>query len=868
MTLLDRFRAQSRDKHPDPAVRLAFVDELPLDDHTTIAAVAREDEDPRVRKAAVAKLMTPSVLAAIARDDRDETVRGQALSMLRDIALEAFEDVSEADSLQAVEAVDDVRLLGQIAKVATRGAVARHAVSRVADVHVLGSIARHACTEAARTHAIELLRERGERGELLAVAMNSDFKDTALAAMEGIVDRGELDLVIARGRNKSAVKRARSIARERDLQNEQEAAEAAALTARLIVEHPAVPEAQAETATPPHGDPLAEALELPADLEVERELRRATEANARSGADAIAREEGARDAARRHARLAELVEMAVASAAGDDLASGRKRFGAITREWQDVSAGLDVDPALAARFTEIESQFLARDREARDADTRARQEARARLTTLLNRVEPMAARPDLVLKVAERALRDVRAPLANLPRLPSRQDAEEVLKRLKAVQGVLAPRVQELREADDWRRFANVAIQEQLCAKMEALKSIEDADAVAREVRELQQQWKASADVPRAQAEALWRRFKAAHDEVWARCEAQFAAQAQERTANLARKIALCEAAEAQAESTAWLQSAEALKKLQAEWKTIGPVSRGQEKATWDRFRAACDRFFTRRHQDLAQRKTAWAENLAKKDALCARAEALAESTDWDQAAAEIKKLQAEWKTIGPVKKTKSDAIWNRFRGACDQFFARHASRHDTARAERVAAREALCAELEAYAATETAPAELGATVRQLRARWQQDVASRGVDPDRGRALERRFAAALLAVLGRWPDAFTGTDLDLEANRKRMDTLVRRAEALATSFAGPAPVDETVSPAVRLAAMLKDALAANTIGGKVSDDSRFRAAAEEARQLQGSWSRLGPVADDVRATLASRFQRAMRNIAERTGQRS
>ena len=93
MTLLDRFRTQSRDKHPDPAVRLAFVDELPLDDRTTITAMAREDEDPRVRRAAVAKLMVPGTLAAIARDDRDEDVRQQATVMLRDIALEAFEEV-------------------------------------------------------------------------------------------------------------------------------------------------------------------------------------------------------------------------------------------------------------------------------------------------------------------------------------------------------------------------------------------------------------------------------------------------------------------------------------------------------------------------------------------------------------------------------------------------------------------------------------------------------------------------------------------------------------------------------------------------------------------------------------------------------
>src|SRR5262249_50711793 len=320
---------------------------------------------------------------------------------------------------------------------------------------------------------------------------------------------------------------------------------------------------------------------------------------------------------------------------------------------------------------------------------------------------------------------------------------------------------------------------------------------------------------PRAQADALWRRFKAAHDEVWARCEAYFAAQARERAENLAKKLALCEKAESLAGSTQWIQTAEEIKTLQAEWKTIGPVSRGKEKAIWDRFRAACDRFFTRRHEDLAARKVVWAQNLAKKDALCVRAEALAESTDWDQAAAEIKKLQAEWRSIGPVKKSKSEAVWARFRGACDRFFARHAARHDTARAERVAAREAICTMLEGLAQGDEAPSDLAATVRSLRGRWQQEIAARGVGPDQARALEKRVDAAFAAVIGHRPSASAGPALHPDANRKRMETLVHKMEDLAASLAGPASaLDQSLSPTNRLAAMLKDALAANTIGGK------------------------------------------------------
>jgi hypothetical protein len=102
MALLDRFRTQPRQKHPDPSVRLAFVLEIPLDEGELLAEIARDDTDARVRRAAVAKLMNPTALAGIARHDADEGVRSDALTMLRDIALESFEGIGEGESLAAI----------------------------------------------------------------------------------------------------------------------------------------------------------------------------------------------------------------------------------------------------------------------------------------------------------------------------------------------------------------------------------------------------------------------------------------------------------------------------------------------------------------------------------------------------------------------------------------------------------------------------------------------------------------------------------------------------------------------------------------------------------------------------------------------
>jgi hypothetical protein len=942
------------------------VQELPLDERDLLLEVAREDADPRVRRAAVAKLMDPPALASVAKADVDEHVRALALSMLRDIALEAFEGLGATDGLAGVAAIDDPKTLSGIAKNASREATARAALERVTDGHALGSIARHAEHEAVRRAAFDRL---DDHAELLAVALNSEFKDPTLAAVERIDDRAELEQIAARARNKSASKRARAIVREMDERRAAEEARAAAeaAAATMAQEDPA----QAARATEEEFNRQAQlALAEAERVEPDRQAREAREHAARPRIDLCERIEkiqgekaldelevaaaewegmpaldaGAahdelahrferavracqkrhaewRDIERRRGRLRELADEAAQAASLEDLAVARRQFAAIRREWHDLGAGMINDPEVTERYAGAQTAFAARDAAAHEQEQKARREALVRAQQLVARIEAVASRTDLTLKAGERALKEIRSVLSSVPQLPSKKDYDEIVKRLKATQNLLMPKVQELRDVADWQRWANVGIQEQLCEKMEALKSVDDPEAIAKQVRELQQQWRQAADVPRAQGEVLWKRFKTAHDEAWTRCEAHFAAQAEARGGNLAKKIALCERAEALADSTNWIQTADEIKKLQGEWKTIGAVSRGQEKAIWERFRSACDRFFTRRHADLAERKSVWADNLGKKEALCAKAESLKDSTDWDTAAQEMKRLQAEWKTVGPVKKSRSEALWQRFRGAADHFFARYAQRHDIALGERVAAREAICQELEALApspvgnepasaaqaapspvgnepasaaqaapspvgnepaiepapaaraenaAEGVAPADLMARVRALRGRWQSEIAARGVDRDRALALDDRFAKAFAAVVARWPSVFGGSDLDPDANRKKMETIVQRIEALAKSLGGPASAaaDAALSPTTRLAAMLKEALAANTIGGKTDDDSRLRAAGDEVRQAQAMLSRIGPVPEQTRRALADRFQRATRRIADVTQQKA
>jgi len=873
MTLLDRFRAQPRQKHPDPAVRLGFVQEIPIAERELLAEIARDDTDVRVRRAAIAKLMDPAALAVFATDG-EVSVRDQAVAMLRDIALEAFEGVSEADSLTAVEALADTKALALVAKSAVSEAVAARALERIGDPHVTGSIARHAEHEAVRRRAFDALRDPGE---VLSVAVNCEFREPASLAVDRISDRAELEQIAARARNKTASKRARAILREID-ERETRARELQETEERERRQQAALEVQQARDAA------ANEAARADEERQVEvaaEEERAALEADTERRQQLDAREREARDAAeheaeRHRSRQHELVEEAARIGAIEDFNAARRQFTVVRREWVDVTSRTAPGDADRARFEAIEAAFAARESSARDADQKSRRDALGRLQQLVARTEPLAARDDLALKAGERALKDLRVALGSLPALPTKADHDEILLRLKAAHHALTPRVQELREVAGWQRWANIGIQEQLVEKMEALKAVEDVELIARQVKDLQQQWRLAADVPRAQGETLWRRFKAAHDEVWSKCEAYFAAQSVERDANLARKVALCEKAEQLADSTNWIQTADAIKALQAEWKSIGPVSRGQERAIWERFRSACDRFFTRRHADLTERKAVWSANLAKKEALIARVDVLAESSDWEPAANEIKRIQAEWKGIGPVKKSRSEALWQRFRAGCDKFFERYAQRHDVARAERVAAREAIVAELESFGAeaagadtppdASAPPADFLTRIRTLRVRWQQELVARGVDRERAAALDERYAQAFGKALARWPQALAGSEFDPDSNRRRMESIVKRMEELANSIAGAAEAqDASLSPTSRLAAMLKDALAANTIGGKADNESRYRAADEEVRQAQANWSRIGPVPDEVRRALVDRFQSAIRRIHNQTG---
>jgi hypothetical protein len=201
MALLDRFRRLPQWKSDDPLVRIAGVEELPLDQQDVLIAIAREDGDARVRRAAVRKIIDPALVAETARTDRDETVREEAAGILRDLALGVFENTTEAESLAALALLQDLRDVITVAESASLESVWRAAIARLDDPKALGTVARRASLPAARLEALQRLVDPVE---VSAVALKSEHKDVALAAVERITDREALKLVSAKAAAKAA----------------------------------------------------------------------------------------------------------------------------------------------------------------------------------------------------------------------------------------------------------------------------------------------------------------------------------------------------------------------------------------------------------------------------------------------------------------------------------------------------------------------------------------------------------------------------------------------------------------------------------------------------------------------------------------
>ncbi len=220
----------------------------------------------------------------------------------------------------------------------------------------------------------------------------------------------------------------------------------------------------------------------------------------------------------------------------------------------------------------------------------------------------------------------------------------------------------------------NLEIKTHLCEAAEKLADEADVVSAFHQLQKLHQEFRDTGPVAKELRDEIWARFKAASTTVNRRHQQHFEALKEVEQHNLDQKTVICEIIEAidykeLTNFASWESKTQEVIALQNKWKTIGFAPQKMNVKIFERFRKACDEFFRKKGEFFKSLKEGMNENLEKKRALCEKAEALKDSTDWKATADELTKLQKEWKTIGPVAKKYSDAVWKRFITACDYFF-------------------------------------------------------------------------------------------------------------------------------------------------------------------------------------------------------
>ena len=271
----------------------------------------------------------------------------------------------------------------------------------------------------------------------------------------------------------------------------------------------------------------------------------------------------------------------------------------------------------------------------------------------------------------------------------------------------------------------NLEAKEAFCQAAEKLSENENVVEAFRELQKLHEQWKEFGPVAKEFRDSIWDRFKAATAVINKKYQADFEGQKEKQQENLAEKTKLCEQVEAIAwkevkSSNEWNTLSTEIEEIQKTWRTIGFATRKENQKIYDRFRAACDNFFTRKREYYSQFKDSMNENMEKKLSLIEQAEALKDSKEWKKTTEARIALQKQRKEIGAVPRKKSEQLWKRFRAACDEFFN---ERDKNAKPENdfygnLKAKKALVEEINEYALSGDATADREAA-RAFADRWQ-----------------------------------------------------------------------------------------------------------------------------------------------------
>ena len=854
----------------DPLIRARAAREWPVEDQPALERLATSDIDPRVRQVAVRRLKSSTLVLQVLNADLDTHVREEAQGRLFKALLSSEPEASSLFDQAATHLSDEelVRLAKEV-----HGETSTRAVGFIKGVKALADLAKTARSHDVRTAAFSRVNGADEQ-ILVDIALHSEFKDSGTAAVAKIETEAALTRVAERARLKPVAREALSrlgtaggdsdAVDGSELEPVDEEPKAAPLDAaeeaRLLADFDAAMRAR---------ETILARVEALSNQEarsgvVEARLEWAA-LPALSGVQGhefaerfstlCSRKVAAAGRAERFAAVSpaldSLAERAEALAAEEVIRNQRERIRTLRAEWDRTTkdTGVPDDDPRRLRFETAALKVEQALAEIDAASQQKRDEELELLRTLPSRLEFLIQQREIAVSQLEEAQRELRT-MEPLVGMLHGEERKKIGRALEEMRPKLFAKTQEVREAVEWTGFAHLASQERLIAEIEAASAIENPDAAANKLRDIEARWTEVRKVPKDQGEELWKKFTHFRDPLRRRLNEYFSKRTAEQKEARRKKEDLIVRAEALVatvgESTDWKKGAEDFKSLQNEWKAIGSSGK-HEKDLIPRFKAPADRFFATRKAAMEERDQAFGANREAFQSLVNRAEALAISTEWDKTTSEAKKLQAEWKSVGTIPMREREKLYGRFHKAIDTVFDRYRRRDSIEDEKFQAERGALLAEMEALlnaeAATNGGGDDFKNKVADFRARWRK------MSGRPSREQDTQFKILFSGLVSKNTDAFKGTDMDVDENRKKLEKLVVKLEALES--------DKNKADSMDLATKLKEAWASRTMGAKPGG-SNFKAEVDKARSI---YEKLGPVMGEDGEALRKRFDEICRKLA-------
>lgn len=750
-------------QHSDPRVRLKAVTEALDIDTPTLAQIATSDDDATVRQAAANRINDWHLLVELSSAAGDPAISRELTARIDTLQLNELLTATDIPAKQnALAIITKEALLAQIVEEETEAEIRLAATDRLTDQELLAAVTRKNCGKAPALLAVEKITDESLLRQVAANATSRSARARAQQKIDEIEEERNRptpealremeitdlttkasnlcvssNIMLALGECRSLQKRLLEIADKGDQrvddmeqyctllqtkQQEEEARSEAERNAKRLQEQhlsrlkeiPPEINALSKGVTGEEESrfsqllhewsTLVDSLEVSPAVDFLKCFTEACETFSRSRT--LVAHESAEEA-----HLLQALAAIPSFLDADDLEHALDSLSEAQRAFYGWQPQIVDRQKVTERLNLLRDQHQAAVAQREEARSKVQQENLSKKQALLREMDALLSTEEI--KQAEQRIKEIKDGWRKIVDLP--MDAEDLQPRYASACRLFAEKLAVARKEETWQRWQNKNLKELLVGQAEALDELTDLHQAFKQIKELQEKWKAIGPAPAKEENPLWRRFQQATERNFARCRIHFQELDEEAERNLQEKIHLRDLAVECQESTDWQKNTDHIKDLQAKWKAAGRAPREKEQEIFQSFRAACDHFFERRKAHYAALDQERQANFALKEELCVQAEALADQPDLTHKL-KFQELQATWKSIGQASRSQEEAVWQRFRAAANRYY----EWLDSLRPENLARKEALCTAIEELTAAITPTTDLAQTAKKVVAMQRQ----------------------------------------------------------------------------------------------------------------------------------------------------